>query len=265
VHRGNWVLGSQIGRGAFGQVHMGHNQVTGELIAVRRLCLVSDEKRAATSQLINEIQLMQRCHHPNIVGYLGAELHTSWVCILQEWVAGGSITSMLASFGAFPQPVTHCYARQLLQGVMYLHSCGIVHRDLKGDNVLISASGVVKIADFGTSKQLFDLQDNSAQLQGTPYFMAPEVLQRQPHGMAVDIWAFACVVLQMLTGDMPWSLALGTQKTVTQLLQIMQSERIPPLPPDLDLSLRMALVACFSWDSVGRPTAKSLLHSGYFS
>ncbi|KAG5188435.1 kinase-like domain-containing protein [Tribonema minus] len=162
VQPGKWKLGPCIGRGAFGQVHMGLDQMTGELIA--------------------------------------------------EWVPGGSICSILQNFGPFTERITRCYAHQILQGIMYLHSCGIVHHDLKGDNVLVSTSGVVKIADFGTSEQAFDLQDRQTKLMGTPYFMAPEVLQRQRHNMAVDVLAFACVILQMLTGDAPWRSLLGTNK-----------------------------------------------------
>ncbi|KAG5187150.1 kinase-like domain-containing protein, partial [Tribonema minus] len=270
VQRGKWKLGPCIVRGAFGQVHMGLNQMTGELIAVKA-CLTSFGNHNTANQLTNEVLLMQRCRHPNIVGYLGAELHGSWVCILQEWVPGGSICSILQNFGPFTERVTRCYAHQILQGIMYLHSCGIVHHDLKGekqiagDNVLVSTSGVVKIADFGTSEQVFDLQDRHTKLMGTPYFMAPEVLQRQRHGMAVDVWAFACVILQMLTGDAPWRSLLGTNKVVLALLQTMQTHRTPPLPPDISPSMRALLVECFSWDPAGRPTAKDLLQSSYFS
>ncbi|KAG5176821.1 kinase-like domain-containing protein, partial [Tribonema minus] len=257
-----WALGPELGRGAFGQVHMGLDQVTGEFIAVKA-CLISGGRSSTASKLSNEIRLMQRCRHVNIVQYLGTELSPAGVYIVQEWVPGGSITSILSNFGAFTQPVTQCYARQILHGLVYLHSCGTVHRDLKGDNVLVSAGGIVKIADFGTSEQLYDLQDDRGHLQGTLHFMAPEVLQRQPQGMAVDVWAFACLVLQMHTGNMPWASELGARKRLPRLLRLMQAHRMPPLPNDLNPTMRAALTACFSWNPAERPTAKHLVHHGY--
>lgn len=101
--------------------------------------------------------------------------------------------------------------RELLQALKYLHGQGIVHRDLKGANILVDGQGVPKISDFGTARVLERgrAEDNIAgkcrSLKGTPYWMAPEVLKRTGHTFSADIWSLGCTLIEMLTGKPPWS------------------------------------------------------------
>jgi serine/threonine protein kinase len=140
------------------------------------------------------------------------------------------------------------------------HRHCIAHRDLKADNVLVCADGTVKLADFGASVHVFsDTLPVPGTLFGSPYFLAPEVLQRQQYGLPVDIWAFGCTVLQMVSGQPPWS---GMQlKTLPALLQAMQQSktRMPPLPSSLNPAVRELLVSCFKWDPQQRPNVLELL------
>jgi serine/threonine protein kinase len=126
--------------------------------------------------------------------------------------------------------------------------------------VLVCADGTVKLADFGASVHVFsDTLPAPGTLFGSPYFLAPEVLQRQQYGLPVDIWAFGCTVLQMVSGQPPWS---GMQlKTLPALLQAMQRSktRMPPLPPSLSPAVRELLVSCFRWNPQQRPNVLELL------
>jgi hypothetical protein len=156
VKEGQWKLGYKLGSGAFGVVHIGMNTFTGKLMAVKSIKL----ERAVMKDIRREVDLLRSLDHINIVRYLGAEMDVKYLHIFQEWVPGGSLTSMISKFGAFPINVVRNYLSQILEGLAYLHDQNIMHRDLKGSNVLVSDDGVVKLADFGASKRLESLQSD---------------------------------------------------------------------------------------------------------
>ncbi len=270
VKPGLWRMGHQIGKGSFGSVHIGLNEVSGDLIAVKVLSLCSPNRKVVKSTvdaLYREIQLMRNMHHENIVSYLGAELQAEQqrICIFQEWVPG-SITSLLDNFGPFSERRIAQYTKQILQGLVYLHDEGVMHRDIKGSNILIDDRGVVKLCDFGASKVLhcddgdvLGVGDHTR--VGSPLFMAPEVLLKQEYGQSVDIWSLGGAVLQMKTGKPPWS-SLNLKTPVALIQWIRKSESGPPLPEDSDTwspGLRSFLGRCFIRDSTKRPTARELL------
>lgn len=97
------------------------------------------------------------------------------------------------------------YSRQILEGLHYLHSHRIVHRDIKGANILIDNNGIAKLADFGAATNLIQSDDNPKSLHGTPYWMAPEVIHQTGHSRQADIWSLGCTVIEMFTGKPPWN------------------------------------------------------------
>jgi Protein kinase domain len=128
IKPGRWALGSKIGSGAFGVVHMGMNTQTGTLMAVKSF----EMDRAVMKDIRREILLLKSLVHPNIVRYYGAEMDKDKLCIFQEWVPAGSVTELLARFGPFTLSVIRSYLSQTLSGLSYLHSQDIMHRDIKG-------------------------------------------------------------------------------------------------------------------------------------
>ncbi len=270
VKPGLWRMGHQIGKGSFGSVHIGLNEVTGDLIAVKVLSLCNPHTKIVKSTvdaLYREIQLMRNMNHENIVSYLGAELQAEHqrICIFQEWVPG-SITSLLDNFGPFGERRIAQYTKQILHGLVYLHDEGVMHRDIKGSNILIDDRGIVKLCDFGASKVLhcddgdvLGVGDHTR--VGSPLFMAPEVLLKQEYGQSVDIWSLGGAVLQMKTGTPPWS-SLNLKTPVALIQWIRKSKSGPPLPEDSDTwspALRSFLGRCFIRDPTKRPTAHELL------
>lgn len=112
--------------------------------------------------------------------------------------------SIINNFNALPENVVRSYTFQILDGLAYLHSHEVIHRDLKAANVLVDRNGVCKLADFGTAKSVHELNGQSNTLTGTLNWMAPEIIKQLPYGRTADIWSFGCTVYEMATGHPPW-------------------------------------------------------------
>ena len=143
---------------------------------------------------------------------------------------GGSIASLLQRFGAFAEKLVAVYTRQILEGLHYLHTHHIMHRDIKGANILVDNAGCVKLADFGASRRLADLvtmESGCKSVKGTPYWMAPEVIKQTGHGRQADIWSVACTVIEMATAKPPWS---DFTTPVSAMFHIASAKGPPPLP-----------------------------------
>ncbi|TFK41254.1 hypothetical protein BDQ12DRAFT_432162 [Crucibulum laeve] len=235
-----WVRGELIGKGTYGRVYLALNATTGEMIAVKQVELpqtASDKNDSRQHTVVQALKMesetLKDLDHPNIVQYLGFEETPANLSIFLEYVPGGSIGSCLHKHGKFDETVTKSFTAQILSGLEYLHSKGILHRDLKADNILVEMTGICKISDFGISKRTDDLGAFTA-MQGTVFWMAPEVINTQKKGynFKIDIWSVGCVVLEMWAGMRPW---IG-EEMVAVMFKLYQSKLPPPVPEDIVLS-----------------------------
>ncbi|KAJ8603776.1 hypothetical protein CTAYLR_000335 [Chrysophaeum taylorii] len=226
---GRWKTGKLIGSGSFGQVFQGLNLDTGAIIAIKTMFLPNSAGGETSikelKQMRTEIELMSTLSHPNIVSYLGAEVDQASckLHIFQEWVPGGSLSSVLKTFGGtFDDVVTRKYLGDCLRGLEYLHNHRIAHRDIKGENVLVSHDGVAKLADMGASKRVSPdgTMNDSTQVRGTPYYMSPEQLKQERVGRKADIWALGGLALLMATGDPPWKVLKISSPYALMLTQL---------------------------------------------
>ncbi|EIE26178.1 Pkinase-domain-containing protein [Coccomyxa subellipsoidea C-169] len=260
----SWTRGELLGAGAFGRVYLGLNNDTGQLMAVKQVLISKDENVAGrvvehVQSLEAEVNVLKHLDHPNIVRYLGTDRDDQHLNIFLEFVPGGSIASLLAKFGSFKESVIRVYARQILLGLEYLHHNKIMHRDIKGANILVDHTGLVKVADFGASKKIEDLvtmDSGFKSIKGTPYWMAPEVIKQTGHGRQADIWSVACTVIEMATGKPPWS---QFQSQVSALFHIASSKEPPVIPEVLSKEGRDFLLQCFNRVPKERPSAARLL------
>ncbi|KAJ4955583.1 hypothetical protein NE237_012366 [Protea cynaroides] len=267
AHPIRWRKGELIGCGAYGRVYMGMNLDSGELLAVKQVLIPANnasKEKAQTQirELEEEVKLLKNLSHPNIVRYLGTAREEGTLNILLEFVPGGSISSLLGKFGSFPEPVIRMYTKQLLLGLEYLHKNGIMHRDIKGANILVDNKGCIKLADFGASKQVVELATISGakSMKGTPYWMAPEVILQTGHSFSADIWSVGCTVIEMATGKPPWS---QQYQEVAALFHIGTTKSHPPIPEHLSLEAKDFLLKCLQKEPNLRPTASELLQHSF--
>jgi mitogen-activated protein kinase kinase kinase len=234
-----WFKGQLIGKGTYGRVYLGMNATTGEFLAVKEVEVNptaakgdKNKMREMVAALDQEIDTMQHLDHVNIVQYLGCERKETSISIFLEYISGGSIGSCLRKHGKFEESVVSSLTRQTLSGLAYLHREGILHRDLKADNILLDLDGTCKISDFGISKKTDNIygNDKSNNMQGSVFWMAPEVVRSQGKGYSakVDIWSLGCVVLEMIAGRRPWS----KEEAVGAIYKIANGE-MPPIPDEV--------------------------------
>ncbi|KAF9188163.1 hypothetical protein BGZ51_000808 [Haplosporangium sp. Z 767] len=265
-----YLKGGLIGRGSFGKVFHAFNLDTCEMIAIKQVDLPQtlserncDRLKTSVEALFSEMEVLKDLDHENIVQYLGFAQNEETANIFLEYVSGGSIESCLKRSGPFPEAVIRSFTRQILLGLEYIHSKKIVHRDIKAANVLVDEQGICKISDFGISKRNAQSQggydENVGSLQGSVFWMAPEMVTSKAYGAKVDIWSFGCLVLEMFTGQQPWKGYAPQQALFT----IGSSSAHPPIPENISEDGQRFLARCFTTDANLRPTAAELLQDPF--
>nr|XP_054757768.1 uncharacterized protein LOC129263877 isoform X1 [Lytechinus pictus]XP_054757769.1 uncharacterized protein LOC129263877 isoform X2 [Lytechinus pictus] len=257
----HWKKGNLLGKGAFGTVYCGLTN-TGQLLAVKQVELSERDKEKAKQQyqkLQEEVQLLKTLCHKNIVGFLGVSLEENMVNIFMQFIPGGSIASLLARFGSLDETVFCRYTKQILEGTQYLHENDVIHRDIKGANIMLMSTGVIKLIDFGCAKrlciQISRSQNVLKSMRGTPYWMAPEVIMETGHGKKSDIWSIGCTVFEMATRKPPWS----DMPPMAAIFAIGSGGPVPQMPDKFSEDAKTFVNACLTRNQDERATASELL------
>eukprot|EP01062_Namystynia_karyoxenos_P015666 TRINITY_DN15697_c0_g1_i1.p1 TRINITY_DN15697_c0_g1~~TRINITY_DN15697_c0_g1_i1.p1 ORF type:complete len:592 (+),score=180.33 TRINITY_DN15697_c0_g1_i1:77-1852(+) len=265
-----WKLGNMLGQGSYGAVYAGLRR-DGGMMAVKCIELGQVEDEEDLISLMNEIEVMKALSHSNIVRYLGAsrDAEKNLLYIFLEYVPGGSLASIVKKFGNLDMETARCYTKQILFAVSFLHKKHVIHRDIKGDNILLTGDGVVKLADFGCSKNMRELCAKThgvaaKSMVGTPYWMAPEVITNQQEGgysYKADVWSIGCTVCEMLTGKAPWPEFSSMWGAV---YHIANSSGPPDgVPKDVPASVTAFFDRCFQRDVSKRAEAQELLDTAW--
>lgn len=232
-----WQAVRLLGRGSFGAAYEAVLN-NGRTVCVKIIELGSITDPEGIAKLHNEIDLMKRLNHPNIVQYFGSveDKEKKTLNIFMEFVDGGSLTSYakkIKACGALSESTIRDWSYQMICGVKYLHDSNVVHRDIKGDNILVSVNqGILKLADFGCSKSIDDICSKThgcKTMVGTPYWMAPEVItcanDSEGYGPKSDIWSVGCTIVEIITGKPAWP---ECNSMWAAIYKIANSKGLPP-------------------------------------
>ena len=190
-----------IGEGAFGKVYKGQRKCTNQIVAIKKI-VKKGKKEKELKNLRQEIDILHRLYHENIIQCLDSFETNSEFCLVTE-LATGQLYEIVQEDKKLPEKQIKEIALQLTSALFYLHNNNIIHRDIKPQNVLISASGIIKICDFGFARAI-DNKTMITSIKGTPLYMAPELLKEYPYNKKADLWSLGVILYELYVGQPPF-------------------------------------------------------------
>ncbi|XP_050840055.1 serine/threonine-protein kinase PAK 3-like isoform X3 [Serinus canaria] len=226
-------------------------------VAIKKMSLRGQNRERA----VNEILLLKDKKNPNIVSSLDSFLVDGDLWLVMEYMDGGTLQDVVRQT-RMAEGEMAAVSRECLQGLDFLHSKRVMHRDLKSSNILLGMDGSVRLADFGLCAQLSPERDRRSSMVGTAHWMAPEVVTRSPYGPKVDIWAFGIVTIEMVEGEPPYFRETGAMARA-----LIRQNGTPQLqePRRLSALLRDFLECSLEPDEERRWAAQELLQHPFLS
>ncbi|KAK3739484.1 hypothetical protein QZH41_020488 [Actinostola sp. cb2023] len=245
----------KIGEGSTGVVCLARDRRTGRQVAVKKMDLKKQQRREL---LFNEVVIMRDYPHPNIVEMYGSYLVGDELWVVMEFLEGGTLTDIVTHTRLSEEQIA-CVCRSVLRALTFLHSQGVIHRDIKSDSILLTSHGNVKLSDFGFCAQVTEDMPRRKSLVGTPYWMAPEVIARKAYGTEADIWSLGIMVLEMIDGEPPYF----SEPPLQAMRKLRDGEpptcRTKQISPRFQSFVRYALIR----DPIERATAFELLNHAF--
>ncbi|KAH7402140.1 kinase-like domain-containing protein [Phaeosphaeria sp. MPI-PUGE-AT-0046c] len=244
-----------IGGGSFGKVYKGLDRRTGHTVAIKVIDVENAEDEV--EDIMGEIMILSGMSSSYVTRYYGSYLHGSDLWIVMEFCSGGSCADLMKP-GLIAEAEIAVIVKELLQGLMYLHDDGKLHRDIKAANILVGANGQVKLADFGVSGQLSATMTKKNTFVGTPFWMAPEVIKQSGYDGKADIWSLGITALELANGEPPYA-----DIHPMKVLFLIPKNPPPQLQGNFSPAFKEFIELCLRKDPKDRPTAKQLLQCSF--
>lgn len=190
----------KLGEGSYGSVYKALHKESGQVLAIKQVPVDTD-----LQEIIKEISIMQQCDSPYVVKYYGSYFKGTDLWIVMEYCGGGSVSDIMRlRKKTLTEEEIATILCDTLKGLEYLHQRRKIHRDIKAGNILLNSEGHAKLADFGVAGQLTDTMAKRNTVIGTPFWMAPEVIQEIGYDCVADIWSLGITALEMAEGKPPY-------------------------------------------------------------
>jgi len=205
--------------------------------------------------------MLTLCQHTNVVEHFGTYMKDDKLWVAMEYMDGGALTEVI-SICQITEPQIACICKEILKALVAIHEGERIHRDIKSDNVLVSVSGNIKLADFGYCAQLTDMIQQRNSVVGTPYWMAPELIKGMNYGTSVDIWSLGIAAIEMADGDPPY-----LDFPPLRALFLIATHDPPTLkePEKWSSVFKDFLSRCLQLDPAERASAKELLNHQFLT
>lgn len=252
---GRYRLTGRIGRGAMGVVWRAHDERLDRTVAVKLLALGGAEGDQAGERVMREARLAAKLQHPNAIAVHDVVEHDGHPCLVLEYLPSRSLSEVIAERGALPADEVARIGGQVAAALAAAHDAGIVHRDVKPDNVLIAPDGTAKITDFGISRAVGDAtMTGTGVIAGTPAFLAPEVAAGDRAAFPSDVFSLGSTLYAATEGVPPFGMG---DNTIALLLRVAEGQVAPPRRSG---SLAPLLLWLLRTDPAERPTMRQAQH-----
>ncbi|KAG1672034.1 hypothetical protein FOA52_008910 [Chlamydomonas sp. UWO 241] len=247
----------RIGVGTYGSAYLVTSKSDPAQQYVLKKVKLDDANEKERVQAETEVQVLRHLDHPLVLSYVDHFMYKGHLCIVTEYCEGGDLAQLLRARkaplleGQILELLT-----QILMAMQYMHSKGILHRDLKTANIFLTKDGSIKLGDFGISRSLSSSLDLAQTIIGTPYYMSPEVMSSQPYDFKSDMWSLGCCLYEMMT----LKHAFDATDLTSLVLKVMRGEHLP-IPDTFSMALRDTAKQLLSKGPKLRPSPEQCLKS----